>query len=120
MQGAELVCLVGLGPRSSGVSSVSAAVGHAANRIGIQIRRGNVRNAIREDHGVPHSGVRGACRNKLPRFTDDQGRREERRHDCAPSILSAATLCAAVPFMECGPITDPQLHQQCLDSFARY
>jgi hypothetical protein len=21
---------------------------------------------------------------------------------------------------ECGPITDPQLHQQCLDSFARY
>jgi hypothetical protein len=21
---------------------------------------------------------------------------------------------------ECGPITDPQLHRQCLDSFARY
>jgi hypothetical protein len=21
---------------------------------------------------------------------------------------------------ECGPITDPQLHQQCVDSFARY
>jgi hypothetical protein len=21
---------------------------------------------------------------------------------------------------ECGPITDPQLHQQCLDSFAQY
>src|SRR5215472_3182436 len=42
------------GSWSSGISSVSAAAGHAANRIRMQIRRGNLSNAIGVDAALAH------------------------------------------------------------------
>ena len=62
----------------------------------------------------PQSNVETASPSWSPRENVIQSQRYDRL------VETSRTFREARRRKECGPITDPQLHQQCLDSFARY
>jgi hypothetical protein len=62
----------------------------------------------------PQSNVETASPSWSPRENVLQSQRYDRL------VETSRTFREARMRKECGPITDPQLHQQCLDSFGRY
>jgi hypothetical protein len=62
----------------------------------------------------PQANVETASPSWSPRENVIQSQRYDRLVETNPAFREARMR------KECGPITDPQLHQQCLDSFARY